>query len=238
VITDTALRSGSALGRVARLPLRLIPPRAELPILSGPLRGRRWIAGSSSHGCWLGTYEAAVLRAFAARIRPGMVVYDVGANVGLFTLAAVSRGARVIAFEPDARNRAFLARHLALNQPRDRARDRVEIVAAAVGRTAGRARYRPERTGLEGRVAPDGTVEIDLVALDGLDRPAPDVVKVDVEGGELDVLEGAVERLRTARPIVFLEVHDDREAPCRALLASLGYRMTPLGDARRFVAEP
>jgi FkbM family methyltransferase len=234
VITDSALRSGSALGRVARLPLRLIPPEAELRILRGPLRGRRWIAGSASHGCWLGTYEPAVLKAFAACLRPGMTVYDVGANVGLFTLAAVSRGAQVIAFEPDARNRAFLARHVALNG----VADRVEVIAAAVGRTTGRTRYRPEHTGLEGRIAPDGHVEVDLVALDRLDRPAPAVLKIDVEGAELDVLEGAVGCIRSARPLIFLEVHHDREAPCRELLSSLDYGLTPLRDARRFVAAP
>jgi FkbM family methyltransferase len=234
VITDTTLRSSSMLGRLARLPLRLVSPEAEMRILRGPLRGRRWIAGSSSHGCWLGTYEAAVLEEFAARVGPGAVVYDVGANVGLFSLLAAARGSRAIAFEPDARNRAFLERHLEIN----RMSDRVQIVAAAVGRSSGRARYEPDRSGLEGRVDPNGREEIEMVALDQLDLPDPTVLKIDVEGAELDVLVGAVELLRRSRPLVFLETHDDREGSCRELIEGLGYRMRSLGDARRFLAEP
>ena len=49
-------------GRTLRLPLRLVPKSAVVPILQGPLRGKRWIAGSSTHGCWLGTYELAKVR--------------------------------------------------------------------------------------------------------------------------------------------------------------------------------
>lgn len=234
MITDTALRSSSVLGRLVRLPLRLVSPEAEVRILRGPLRGRRWIVGSSSHGCWLGTYEAVVLQEFAARVRPGMTVYDIGANAGLFSLLATIRGARVVAFEPDVRNRGFLQRHLALNDVAGSA----EVVAAAVGRVPGRARYQPECTGLEGAVAADGAVEIEMVALDRLGRPDPAIIKIDVEGGELDVLAGGVEMIRRSRPLIFLEVHQGREGPCRELLTSLAYRMSPLGDARRFLAEP
>lgn len=51
------LRRGRLLTRVLQLPLRLIPPATRLPILSGPSRGTCWIAGSSLHGSWLGTFE-------------------------------------------------------------------------------------------------------------------------------------------------------------------------------------
>ena len=44
------------LGRILRFPLKAVPRRMVIPILSGPNRGLRWIAGSSIHGCWIGWY--------------------------------------------------------------------------------------------------------------------------------------------------------------------------------------
>ena len=81
----------SVAGRLLRLPLALIPPALAMPVLQGPLRGYRWIVGSSNHGCWLGSYEYAKQRLFAQMVRSGDVVFDVGANVGFYTLLAACR---------------------------------------------------------------------------------------------------------------------------------------------------
>src|SRR3989442_1960320 len=103
------------LGRALRFPLKLIPSDASIPILKGPLGGKGWIAGSSIHRCWLGYYEPAKQRAFSAAIESGDVVYDLGANVGLYSLLAsflVGPRGRVFSFEPVPRNLSFLRRHL------------------------------------------------------------------------------------------------------------------------------
>src|SRR5579864_334767 len=81
-INFSAINRSSLLGRILRLPLRLLPRGSVVPILQGPLRGRRWIVGSSTHGCWLGSYENGEQKILQASIRPGSVVYDIGANVG------------------------------------------------------------------------------------------------------------------------------------------------------------
>jgi hypothetical protein len=86
VINFSGISNSVLLGRALRLPLRLIPKQAEVRILQGPLRGKRWIAGSSNHGCWLGSYEAAKQRKIIEFLRPGMVCWDVGVNVGFYTL--------------------------------------------------------------------------------------------------------------------------------------------------------
>src|SRR5687767_8704385 len=109
----------SFLGRVVRFPLRLVPRDAVLRVLSGPLRGRRWIAGAATHGCWLGTYERFVQRIFVEHVRPGGVVYDVGANAGFFTLLAsklAGSSGRVYAFEPMERNLHYIRKHLQMNR--------------------------------------------------------------------------------------------------------------------------
>ena len=235
MITDSILKQSSWLGRLVRLPLRLIPASREVRILRGPARGLRWIAGSSSHGCWLGTYEPKVLQAFADLIRPGMVVHDVGANVGLFTLVAAGRGAFVHAFEPLPRNARLLREHVSRND----FEERVTVVEAAVGRVSGTARFRTESTGLEGAMDPRGEREVGVVALDDRQPPDPQVIKIDVEGGELDVLAGAAHLIHRARPTIFLELHPGgAEASCRSLLERAGYELRPLGDDRRFLAEP
>ena len=74
------------LGRLARWPLKAIPKKLIVPILSGPNRGLWWVSGSFIHGCWLGWYEKPCVEFVASLIRPGMVAFDVGANVGYYTL--------------------------------------------------------------------------------------------------------------------------------------------------------
>jgi len=105
----------SPVGKLLRLPLRVLPKRAVVPVSQGELAGRRWIVGSSTHGCWLGTYEHENQRLFASLVPANGTVYDIGANVGFYTLLAASRAKRVIAVEPLAENVAYLKRHLDLN---------------------------------------------------------------------------------------------------------------------------
>jgi hypothetical protein len=80
---------GAFLAKILRLPLSLIPREAEVRILRGPLRGMKWIKGSGPNAYWFGTFEVARVRAFANRVTQGAVVYDVGANVGIYSLLAV-----------------------------------------------------------------------------------------------------------------------------------------------------
>jgi glycosyltransferase involved in cell wall biosynthesis len=85
VVAETIL-STELLRRTAsiavRLPLRLVPRDRVRTILFGPLKGWRWISGSATHSAWLGTYEKPVQRLFKQLVKPGMIVFDVGANVG------------------------------------------------------------------------------------------------------------------------------------------------------------
>ncbi len=81
----------SLLGRAMRLPLRLIPRHWAVPVIQGPLKNMRWIVEAGTHGCWLGTYEWEKAQRFAQEIRPGMVVFDIGAHAGFYSLLASSR---------------------------------------------------------------------------------------------------------------------------------------------------
>jgi len=131
--------------RLARWPLKVIPKKMVMPILSGPNRGLWWVSGSFIHGCWLGWYEKSCVQFVASLIRPGMVAFDVGANVGYYTLLlarGVGPNGRVIAFEPDPVNVAHLKEHMRLNKISN-----VEIVEAAVSDREGTVFFRGRRDG-------------------------------------------------------------------------------------------
>ncbi|MBG9389044.1 FkbM family methyltransferase [Caenimonas aquaedulcis] len=214
--------------RLVRLPLKLVPDMT-VPILSGPLAGKRWRSRSGTHGCWLGTYEADLQRQLAAVLNPHDVFYDVGANVGFFSLLAASRGARVIAFEPLARNADLFDRNLQLNRIAS-----ATLVRCAVGRHEGMARFKSGASASMGRLSREGDVEVPVTALDAFlaagRAPAPTVIKMDIEGAESEALAGARSLLQAHRPLLFLSTHGWKQhEACRAALQDMGYRL----DLRR-----
>jgi FkbM family methyltransferase len=222
----------SRLGRTARSALNLMPRGTVLPILKGPLRGKKWVVRSSFQSCWLGMYEYEKQELFRQVIRPGDVVYDIGANVGFYTLLAsvlVGPSGKVISFEPLPRNLSLLRRHIRLN-----ALANVEVFEGAVSSRRGTARFDAEGLPEMGHLSDRGQFEVKVFQLDELVAdgriPPPKVMKIDVEGAELDVLEGARDTLRIHRPVILLathgqEVHDR----CRAFLAEQ-YILSPMDD--------
>jgi FkbM family methyltransferase len=211
------------------LPLRLIPPGAVVPVLSGPNRGYRWIVGSGVHGYWIGRYERLHQQLLAKVVSPRSVFFDIGAHVGFYSLLAsrrVGMDGRVVAFEPNPRNVRFLKRHVAKNGV-----ENVEIVQAAVSSTNGWVRFDDSGNSSMGHVRDDAGMRVPSVALDAWAAEHdlwPTVIKIDVEGHELPVLDGATKILSETHPIIALSVGPDSVASCRALLETHGYLMEPI----------
>lgn len=168
-------------------------------------------------------------------IEPGSCVWDVGANIGLFTFMATGltgpRGT-VVAFEPDATLVVQLWKSARFNEGRD-----VRIVPVALAGTRGirefvvarRSRATSHLMGF-GSSQTDGARYVQHVLVETIDEmaqrlPVPDVLKVDVERAELQVLTGAMETLRTARPLVLCEVGDEVRDAITSLLRGLDYRL-------------
>jgi len=57
MLNFSKISSDSIIGKFLRFPLKLLPQNMIVPIIQGKLRGKKWIVGSSNHGCWLGSYE-------------------------------------------------------------------------------------------------------------------------------------------------------------------------------------
>ena len=197
----------------------------------GALRGKRWIVGSAIHRCWLGFYESEKQKLISREVQSGSVFWDVGANVGFYSLLAsklVGSG-KVFAFEPAPRNLSYLRKHLALNRVAN-----VEVLAAAVSDRNGTSSFEVEETGFMGRLSGEGGIRVPTATLDSLVDEGkvlpPDYVKMDIEGAELLALTGATRTFQRFHPVLFLATHgSNMESECRRLLELWGYDCRNMG---------
>lgn len=214
----------SRVGRLIRKPLSLVPSGLVVPVLTGAARGSRWIVGHGVHGYWLGTYEATKQAAFAKCIQPGAVVYDIGAHLGFYTVLAsrlAGPAGKVIAFEPWRPNLTMLYEHIDLNQLIN-----VTVMEVALTSFSGQHSFSGGTSDSEGRLSDQGFSSVNVRRLDDLELPPPSVVKIDVEGEELGVLDGGAAVISRSKPIIFLATHSPLlDVECRNLLADLGYQV-------------
>jgi FkbM family methyltransferase len=214
-------------GKIVRFPFRLLPRGMTVPILQGPLRGKKWILGSQRHAFWLGGYEPQMQALMARELKKGCTFYDIGANVGFYTLLGsfcVAPGS-VFAFEPLPANVEFLKRHLAINQVQN-----VRVFQLAISDEIGTAKFRVEPTGAMGQLDSFGSVNVNMSTIDTLlasrEILPPDCIKMDIEGTECKALTGARECFQQYKPVLFLathgkEIHDR----CCDLLRSWKYEV-------------
>ena len=170
------------------------------------------------------------------RMRP-RVFWDVGANVGLYTLHFLSRvrDGSVVAFEPDQRNVDLLTQTILKNRL-----GAVKIMPQAVGDRCGEAKFfLDDITGATGTIIADQlfitnqygqapkTTTVKLTTLDDEFRSKswPDIIKIDVEGAELDAMEGGRRMLAECLPVVMYEASLRNFVRTRKLLETLGYQL-------------
>jgi len=199
---------------------------AGIPFLVRLSFGALWLARRDDLGEHLlfGRFENEELAFVRRFLKPGMVVLDIGAHQGLYTLLAskqVGRAGRVFAFEPSPRERRALRWHLILNRCLN-----VAVQPFAVARDDGEADLyvvQGSQTGCNSLRPPDvvgatSMASVRTISLDSWMRrenvSRVDFIKLDVEGAELEVLEGATRLLEwRPRPVALVEVQDVRTAP-------------------------
>jgi FkbM family methyltransferase len=226
--------------RVAERLSREVVLRRRLPERFGALP--LFVSPGASMIYWRGLRLSAFddLYDFAERyVRPGHTVWDIGSNVGLFAFsAAVRAGAsgRVLCLEPDLWSVRLLRRSARLNVGRTAS---VDVLPVACGESLSidwlqvpeRSRASSHLAGnLDGadRSITGGVRERHLAPVLSLDWiagqfPTPDVLKIDVDGGELHVLRGGKALLRAKRPIILTEVYERNADAVTALLHDLRY---------------
>ena len=199
---------------------RLVEPAAgtsrRIPIgIAGGVHLAAEPSATAPADLWVGLFESELAPAVRRYATPGTVCVDVGTNSGYYALALAARcRARVIGYEPDPAARLRLDMNLALN-PQLAAH--IEVSPEAVGR-----RPAPGTVTLDGDLARRGALaEVGLL-------------KIDVEGPELEVLAGALGLLTERRPHVIVETHSTAlEVACAQLLLHAGYRPRILTQRRR-----
>jgi len=155
---------------------------------------------------YLGLYEIELNRYLRAFCTPGILAFDVGAQIGYdaLVLARLTKG-QVISFEADPELAAMLLTTFAANPDVGRLISGRHAVVAASSHASGT------------------TVALDDVAY--REGHVPGMMKIDIDGGELDALRGSRRILREARPHVIVETHSAQlEQACGSLLVEMGYR--------------
>ena len=223
------VRTTPWLGRVA---LRIIPDR-NMCITVKPV-GKFAIRLRRDRGYWLRSplsNDGFMLGALQRMVHPGDVVYDVGANIGLYSRIMVQQfqASRIYAFEPVSENRSLLMRNLEIGY----CADRVVVLPFAIGNEDGSAEFQVDDISSH-----SGTLDavthgaasasrqqyhlaplratVQVCRLDSLIRDRnltpPQVLKLDIEGAEAMALRGAIGLLREHSPNLVIELHGAKVA--------------------------
>ncbi|MGH9699201.1 MAG: FkbM family methyltransferase [Candidatus Acidiferrales bacterium] len=229
------LRQVPLLGAMIHGISRRILPADELVwahVTEGPGRGI-WLELSPRTGrnYLLGGVEHPVQATIAARLQAGDVFYDLGANIGFYSLLAarcIGPQGKIFSFEPDSTTAERLRRNVARNGFAN-----INVVEAGVWSASGTLQFSPADDSSPDRgvgtfVGADATAgkAVRTVALDdfALGAAPPDAIKCDVEGAEVEVFRGAEKLLRAHHPWILCEIHS-QENGCalREFLSGFGY---------------
>jgi FkbM family methyltransferase len=178
-------------------------------IKSGPLNGKRWIITSGVNFI-KGTQELYKTEAFLKNFKKGEVFFDIGAHVGYFTAiaAVLNEGSGVVfAFEPRPMNTRFFKKHMRVNKFQN-----VTLYEAAVGESEGEVNFDNGHGSATGHVSKNGKYRVRQVSIDKMVKngiiPSPGFIKIDVEGGEIEVLKGSKNVIATSRPKMIIATHN------------------------------
>jgi len=206
--------------------------------LNRVVRGRHGVFAYNRHDIYIGRalekygeFSELEAQLLLELCRPKDVIVEVGANIGAHTVHLANRvgpAGRVVAFEPQPPVFQLLCANMALNSL-----THVTCVPAAVGRRAGQLfvpELRYEQANNFGGVSLDRAtagVPVECVTLDEyLDLPSLRLLKIDVEGMEQPVIEGAVQTIRRHRPALYVENDRvDRSRPLIETIMALDYEL-------------
>jgi FkbM family methyltransferase len=244
------------LARLARGSLNRVAPQGmtEVKVAAGDLQGwRLCLDMQAEKDYWLGSYEPDLQAAIIRWVKPGWVAYDVGANIGYVSLLLAKRvgeSGRVFAFEALPTNLERLYQNVALNS----LDERVVVVPAAVVDSQRQVQFLVGPSGgmgkAEGSAGRQEVTYTDTILVEGIclddfvykaGNPAPQAIKLDIEGGEVLALPGMRRILRETRPVLLMELHGPEsalatwqeleQAGYQVMMMKAGYPVVPSQDA-------
>ncbi|MFL5241321.1 MAG: FkbM family methyltransferase [Gemmataceae bacterium] len=220
----------------------------KITIQSGLLAGREfWCSLKRERPYFVGNYEHDVQDLMISLLKPGMVFYDIGGHNGFFSLLAanlVGQDGKVLTFEPNPSNVEIIKTNLGLNEDLATV---IQVHPLAISKSSGTARFEGASRSSMGRIqspsepSSASVYEVQTISLDDFtaSHPPPDVIKMDIEGGEVDALVGMDNLLKRKRPVVVVEIHN-KEAHDALLqfLQRQSYRASQVGSKNPPTANP
>jgi FkbM family methyltransferase len=181
-----------------------------------------------------------LLQAMLRNIKPNDVIYDVGANIGLYSMAiAKAVDTRLFAFEPNPETFTKLNKNISLNKFCS-----IKAFNFALGNKDSITDFlmsnQPERSSFYKYNAAwntkiKKTIQVEVKQIDSLCLPLPQHIKIDTEGAEPLVLQGATQTILKSKPILYIESHGIKdncggnESIIANILKELGYKNTSTG---------
>jgi FkbM family methyltransferase len=219
----------------------------EVIIRNGIGKGLFINVGESAAAYTIGDFKSDLQSFIGSNLKVGAVFYDIGANVGFFSLLAariVGPNGKVICFEPLPANLKRLIANVKRNEFWN-----VKVLPLAVGVTNEERLFQVSERPTWGKLKDIGSdkpdkyltdIKVTVRRLDDLLKQGtidrPDYIKIDVEGAEVEVIEGAMETLLRYGPTLMVELHGTGNL-LMPLFTKLDYCALPLNDRYRSVAE-
>ncbi|MCL5428383.1 MAG: FkbM family methyltransferase [Chloroflexi bacterium] len=212
----------------------------ETQVAGGGLAGTHLLLDlQTEKDYWLGNYEMDLQKAVRDFAHPGMVAFDLGANIGYISLLlakAVGETGKVFAFEPLPANQERLNKNMVFNP-----RLRVILIPKAVTEKDGHVSFLIHASGtmgkVEGSAGREGEyakpIKVETITLDNFvyhkGNPEPNLIKIDIEGGESMALQGMSRIIQEAKPTLLIELHGREAAQiCWEILIQAGYKISKL----------
>ncbi len=232
--------------KLARVLAAKVMPEIAYPVLKGPLKGFKIIHGAmdgpgKGASVYFNLIEQKQTNEFLRQVKKGYVVFDVGANVGYYTILAskrVGENGLVFSFEPVVRNLAFLYKHIKLNKLKN-----VVILPCACAEQSTLRMFSFGPSVAQGHIANDSAIKnfdpisntfVQTITIDEfVHRSAilPKIIKIDVEGSEFLALNGARDTLKKCKPILFLSIHSNElDISCKEYLKKFSYQFILLDE--------
>ena len=178
-------------------------------IKAGPLKGKKWIATSGGNFVQ-GDQETYKTDAFTKNFSAGDVFFDIGAHFGYYSAIAalINNGSgKIFAFEPRSMNAGFFRKHMKINDFKN-----VTLIEAAVGESDKDVHFDTGHGSATGHVSSDGDLSVKQVSIDRMvedgSLPVPGFIKIDVEGGEIEVLKGSKKVISKYKPKMIIATHN------------------------------
>jgi len=241
------------LAHILRWSLNKVAPvgLSEVQIAGGDLVGARMLLDMQAEkDYWLGTYEMELQAAIKKYISTGMVAYDIGANIGYISLLlarATGENGMVYAFDALPANLKRLNDNIKLNSMQKQ----IKVIANAVIEEQRPVEFLVGPSGGMGKVKGSAgrtefnypeTIVVEGISLDHFvyvdGNEPPDVIKLDIEGGEILALPGMQTLLSRKRPILLLELHGETATEiCWNILSKENYEIHSIHPPYKVISQ-